>query len=43
VKSRADHPAPERFVDARRLDRLTRASIPVDITFNQGKAVLGLE
>ncbi len=25
------------------LDRLTRANIPVDITFNQGAAVLGLE
>ena len=25
------------------LDRLTEASIPVDITFNQGIAVLGLE
>ena len=25
------------------LDRLTRASIPVDITFNQGVAELGLE
>ena len=25
------------------LDRLTQANIPVDITFNQGAAVLGLE
>ena len=25
------------------LDRLTDASIPVDIVFNQGKAELGLE
>ena len=25
------------------LDRLTQANIPVDITFNQGRAELGLE